>query len=81
MNVQLLKRENAKTKAGTCCGSQEDIIYNIYSVPEGCFLDPLLFNIFLCDSFFLFVKYVSFVSYADDKTISITVIDNTDQAI
>ena len=44
--------------------SSEEIIFR---VPQGSILGPLLFNIFLCDLFFI-MKDTDFSSYADDNT-------------
>ena len=44
--------------------SSEEIVFR---VPQGSILGPLLFNIFLCDLFFI-MKDTNFSSYADDNT-------------
>ena len=39
--------------------------YSVY--PQGSILRPLLFNIFMCDLFFI-VNKIDFASHADDNT-------------
>ena len=38
-----------------------------YGIPHGSILGPLIFNIFLCDLFYL-LEGIEVVSYADDTT-------------
>ena len=40
---------------------------NLFGVPQGSILGPILFNVFLCD-LFRFIKNKDVTSYADDTT-------------
>ena len=53
-----------RTKINMSYSSWEEIMFGI---PQGSILGPLLFNIFLCDLFFI-MKETDFSSYADDNT-------------
>ena len=53
-----------RTKINLSYSPWEEILFG---VPQGSILGPLLFNIFLCDLFFI-MNETDFASYADDNT-------------
>ena len=59
-----LESRKQRTKNGTAHSLWEEIFSG---VPQGSILDPLLFNIFLCD-LFLTIEGNYFTNYADDTT-------------
>ena len=59
-----LSNRKQRTKINSEFSSWEEILF---AIPQGSTLGPLLFNIFLCDLFFI-MNDVEFASYADDNT-------------
>lgn len=59
-----LTNRNQRTKINQSYSAWEEILFG---VPQGSILGPLLFNIFICDLFFV-IPEVDFSSYADDNT-------------
>ena len=59
-----LKKRNQRTKINSAYSCWEEILFG---VPQGSILGPLLFNIFLCDLFYM-MSDTDFASYADDNT-------------
>ena len=59
-----LTARRQRTKVGTCFSHYNDIMFG---VPQGSILGPLLFNIYLCDLFFI-MEGCDITNYADDTT-------------
>ena len=58
-----LSNRRQRTKINKNFGSCEEILFGVH---QRSTLGPLLFNIFMCDLFFI-VKEIDFASYADDN--------------
>ena len=59
-----LTNRKQRTKVNSSYSSWEEILFG---VPQGSILGPLLFNVFLCDMFFVMNDF-DFASYADGNT-------------
>ena len=71
-----LPNRKYRTKINATYSSWEKILFG---VPQGSIFGPLLFNIFLCDLFWIMCES-DFSSYADDNT-PYTLGDSTDDVI
>ena len=65
---QYLSNRKQRVNVDNAQSSWKEILYQI---PQGPVLDPLIFNIFLCDLFY-FLEEVAVASYADDTTLCTT---------
>ena len=74
-----LSNRKRRTKTENHYSSWRDLIFG---VPQGSILEPLLFNIYLCD-LFIFTDNIDIASYADDTTsyISGVTLDLTVQSL
>ena len=71
-----LKNRKQRTKIISAYSCWKEIIFG---VPQGSILGSLLFNIFLCDLFYI-TSGTDFASYADDSTPYVSA-DTIDQVI
>ena len=60
-----LSNRKQRTRINSPYNSWKEVLFGI---PQGSILGPLLFNILLCDLFFI-VDDIDFSSYADDNTV------------
>ena len=71
-----LKNRKQRTKIDSVYSSWEEILFG---VPQGSILGALLFNIFLCDIFYM-MNDTDFASYADNNTLYVLA-DTINEAI
>ena len=71
-----LKSRMQRRKINSEYSSWEEILFG---VPQGSILEPLLFNIFLCD-LFVIMENTDIASYADDNT-SYTIGNSVEEVI
>ena len=71
-----LKNRKQRTKINSAYSSWEEILFG---VPQGSIQGPLLYNISLCDLFYM-MNDTDFASYADDNTCYVSV-DTIDEVI
>ena len=65
LSQSYLSSRKQRTKVNATYSSWEEILSG---VPQESILDPLLFNLFLCDLFWK-MRETNFASYADDNTL------------
>ena len=73
---KFLKNRKQRAKINSAYSSWKEILFG---VPQGSTLGPLLFNIFLCDLFYM-MSDTDFARYADDNTPYVSV-DTIDEVI
>ena len=73
---RFLKNRKQRTKINSKYSCWEEILFG---VPQGSILGPLLFNIFLCDLFYM-MSDTNFASYADDNAPYVSA-DTADEVI
>ena len=71
-----LPNRKQRTKINATYGSWKK---NLFGVPQGSIVSPFLFNIFLCDQFWIMCE-TDFASYADNNT-PYALGDSTDDVI
>ena len=73
---RFLKNKKQRTKINSTYSGWEEILFG---VPQGSILGPLLFNIFLCDLFYM-MSDTNFASYADNNAPYVST-DTVDEVI